>query len=137
MRRGRNHRAMRLHLSIGLVLSLTAAAQDRSLNPALHIAFVGDIQTERGADFVQFLRQQFARVDSVERSTCTPDQLRCADVVVLDWPQDQGVMAWLGDKKKERHNPLGELARWDRPTVLIGSAGLNLAADWSLPGTQG
>ena len=128
---------MRRHLSVGLVLSLTAAAQDRSVNPALHLAFVGDLQSERGVDFVKFLRQQFSRVDSVERSTCTPDQLRTADVVVLDWPQSEGVMAWMRDEQKERHNPLGQLARWDRPTVLLGSAGLNLAAAWSLPGTQG
>jgi hypothetical protein len=128
---------MRLQLSVGLVLSLAATAQDPSLNPALHVAFVGELQSERGADFVKFLRQQFARVDGVERSTCTPDQLRTADVVVLDWPQSEGVMAWMQDKKKERHNPLGELERWDRPTVLVGSAGLNLAAAWSLPGSQG
>lgn len=128
---------MRLHLSVGLVLSLAAAAQDPSLNPALHIAFVGDLESERGADFVKFLRQQFARVDSVERSKCTPDQLRTADVVVVDWPQSDGVSGWMEDKKKARHNPLGDLERWDRPTVLLGSAGLNLAADWNLPGTQG
>ncbi|HEU4418530.1 MAG TPA: hypothetical protein VFT55_06295 [Planctomycetota bacterium] len=126
---------MRLHLSVGLVLSLAAAAQDPSLNPALHVAFVGDLESERGADFVKFLRQHFARVDSVERSKCTPDQLRTAHVIVLDWPQQ--VMAWTQDKDKPRHNPLGELLRWDRPAVLIGSAGLNLAADWNLPGTQG
>ncbi|HEX6811656.1 MAG TPA: hypothetical protein VF384_08550 [Planctomycetota bacterium] len=126
---------MRLHLSVGLLLPLCAAAQDPSLNRKLHVAFVGDLESARGADFVQFLRQQFARVDSVERKTCTPDQLRTADVVVLDWAQE--IMAWSQDKTMARHNPLGVLARWDRPTVMIGSAGLNLAADWNLPGTEG
>jgi len=128
---------MRIQLPVVLALSLGAVAQDRSLNPALHVAFVGDLQSARGADFAKFLREQFTRVDTVERTACTPDQLRTADVVVLDWPQGEGVMKWFEDKQKARHNPLGELARWDRPTVLLGSAGLNLASLWNLPGTQG
>jgi hypothetical protein len=126
---------MRLHLFVGLLLPLCAAAQDPSLNRQLHIAFVGELEKPRGADFVQFLRQQFTRVDAVELGTCKPEQLRTADVVVLDWPQQ--VMAWSQDKTMARHNPLGQLGRWDRPTVMIGSAGLNLAADWNLPGTEG
>lgn len=126
-----------LDSGVVLALSLGAAAQDRSLNPALHVAFVGDLQSPRGKYFVQFLRAQFPRVDTVERAMCTPDQLRTADVVVLDWPQEQGVMKWLDDKQAPRHSPFGELSRWDRPTVLIGSAGLNLAGLWNLPGTYG
>lgn len=120
-----------------LTLVLGAAAQDRAQNPALHVAFVGDLQTPRGADFVQFLRAQYPRVDAVERSACTPERLRTADVVVLDWPQGDGVMQWMQDKQNPRTVPLGALVRWDRPTVLLGSAGLNLAAAWNLPGTSG
>ncbi|MFY9345998.1 MAG: hypothetical protein WAT39_26140 [Planctomycetota bacterium] len=119
------------------LLALPVVAQEPARNPALHLAFVGDLASPRATDFVRFLREQFARVDAVERATCTPEQLRTADVVVLDWPQAEGVMRWLEDKQQPRHNPLGELARWDRPTVLIGSAGLNLAAVWGLPGSQG
>ncbi len=122
------------------LLLLTAAlpAQDPARNPPLHLCFVGDLQTERGKDFLGFLRQQFPRVDAVERATCEPQQLRTADVVVLDWWQhDDGVSVWLRDKQAPRRVPLGELARWDRPTVLIGSAGLNLAAAWGLPGSFG
>lgn len=142
MRRGMM-RSMRSATTSALLaiatLSFLAAprAQDRALNPPLHVAFVGDLDTPRGADFVAFLRGQFARVDAVERATCTPDRLRTADVVVLDWSQADGIMKWLENRGAPRHNPLGELARWDRPTVLIGSAGLDVASDWSLPGTQG
>lgn len=129
---------MRAHLLVvPLLTALPVLAQDRALNPALHLAFVGELQSQRGVDFVTFLRAQFARVDAVERSTCTPEQLRCADVVLLDWPQQGAVSDWIRDKTKPHHNPLGELARWDRPTVLLGSAGLSVAADWSLPGTFG
>jgi hypothetical protein len=86
---------------------------------------------------VRFLREQFARVDPVELGTCTPEQLRTADVAVLDWPKEQGALHWIGDMRVPPLAPLGELARWDRPTVLIGSAGLNFAAAWNLPGTDG
>lgn len=128
---------MRLPLpGVVLVLSLAAVAQDRSLTPALHVAFVGELESARGKDFVQFLRAQFTRVDTVERATCSPDQLRTADVVVLDWPQEDGVMAKHNGKEPCK-NLLGERARWDRPTVLIGSAGLNLATEWALPGGYG
>jgi len=123
--------------AVALFAVLAAPAQDRTLNPCLHVAFVGEPQQERGKDFVQFLRAQFARVDAVERSTCTPAMLRTADVVVLDWPQQGAVSTWVRDKPRVRENPLGELARWDRPTVLIGSAGLNLATEWGLPGGYG
>jgi hypothetical protein len=127
---------MRFQLAAVVALSLPAVGQDKTLNPPLHVAFVGDVKTPRGADFVAFLREQFGRVDAIERATCTPDQLRTADVVVLDWPQDDGVMAKF-NKKEPCKNPLGELPRWDRPTVLIGSAGLNLATEWSVPGGYG
>lgn len=125
------------HAVVALCTALAAPAQDRSLNPSLHLAFVGELQSERGKDFVQFLRAQFHRVDAIERNGCTPALLRTADVVVLDWPQQQGVIEWMQDKQKPHHNPLGELRRWDRPTVLLGSAGLNVAADWGLPGAYG
>lgn len=124
-----------------LLMFLFAAApllgQDPAANPPLHVAFVGKLDEDRGKSFVQFLRQQFARVTPVAIEGCTPAKLRTADVVVLDWAQADGVMAWMQDKSKERSHPLGELARWDRPTVLVGSAGLNAAAYWGLPGTSG
>ena len=123
-------------ITLVLALSIGAAAQDRSLNPALHVAFVGDLESARGKDFVEFLRAQFTRVDTVERATCSPEQLRTADVVVLDWPQEDGVMA-KHNRREPCKNLLGERARWDRPTVLIGSAGLNLATEWALPGGYG
>ncbi len=120
-----------------LLVAAPLLGQDPAANPPLHLAFVGKLDEPRGKSFVQFLRRQFARVTPVAIEECTPAKLRTADVVILDWAQSDGAMAWLQDKKKERTCPLGELARWDRPTVLIGSAGLNAAAFWNLPGTSG
>lgn len=119
------------------LLAATVLAQDPAANPTLHVAFVGKLDSDRGKSFVQFLRQQFARVTPVAIDGCAPEKLRMADVVVVDWAQGDGVIAWMNDTQKAHDNPLGKLERWDRPTVLIGSAGLNLAADWNLPGTHG
>lgn len=114
-----------------------ASAQEPAPSP-LRLCFVGDLHQERGKDFLTFLRAHYQRVDAVERKGCEPGRLRDADVVVLDWWQgDDGVSAWMKDKEAPRLCPLGDLEHWDRPTVLIGSAGLNLAATWSLPGSYG
>ena len=114
-------------------------AQDPAANPALQVVYVGDLQQARGKDFVQFLRAQFAQMAAVERATCTPEQLRRYDVVLLDWPQDKGVSDWLRGEHagKPMPCPLGELARWDRPSVLLGSAGLSVASLWGIPGGYG
>ena len=126
-----------IRCALPFLLTAAVPAQQPAL-PPLHLAFVGDLQQPRGKDFVAFLRAHYARVDAVERNGCEPSQLRAADVVVLDWSQqDHGVMEWFKDKQAERRCPLGDLEHWDRPTVLIGSAGLNLAAAWNLPGTYG
>jgi hypothetical protein len=104
----------------------------------LHVAFVGDLEKDRGKDFLTFLRAHHPRVDAVERKACDPARLRGVDVVILDWSQqDDGVIAWMNDKKAPRLCPLGDLEHWERPTVLIGSAGLNVAAAWNLPGAHG
>ena len=115
------------------------SAQDPAANPPLQVVYVGDLQEPRGKDFVQFLRAQFAQVAAVERATCTPEQLRRYDVVLLDWPQDKGVSDWLRGEHagKPMPCPLGERARCDRPTVLLGSAGLSVASLWGIPGGYG
>jgi len=132
--------AMRLPFApLPLLLTAALLAQDPAANPPLQVVFVGDLQEARGKDFVQFLRAQFAQVAAVERATCTPEQLRRYDVVLLDWPQEKGVSDWLRGEHagKPMPCPLGELARWDRPTVLLGSAGLSVASLWSIPGGYG
>lgn len=128
---------MRYLAAAAVILATAVPGQDRARNAGLHVAFVGELETDRGRDFVGFLRAQFPRVDALERDECEPELLRFVDVVLLDWPQQAGVIQWLQNKGQPRRNPLGDLERWDRPTVLLGSAGLNVAADWGLPGTSG
>ena len=120
-----------------LLLAPSAASPSEDL-AQLKVAFVGNGGTERSESFVEFLGQHVATVAFVERTESDPQALRKADVVVLDWSQQEdGVMSWISDREAKRHTPLGDRAGWDVPTVLIGSAGLNLAAAWDLAGTFG
>jgi hypothetical protein len=128
---------MRTALSLCL-LAAAAAAQDPARNPKLRIAFVGNAGSERTADFRTFLAQQFGDVQVVDRKTYDPKELQGADVVLLDWSQQEdGVISWMDNPKAVRHCPLGERDAWHKPTVLLGDAGLNLAAIWDLVGGYG
>src|SRR6185436_8371345 len=50
----------------------------------------------------------------------------------LDWPQSE-----LSREARIQGAPLGKREEWARPTVLLGSAGLNLAVAWKLKGGSG
>jgi len=128
---------MRTALSLCL-LAATAAAQDPARNPKLHIAFVGNAGSERAEDFRKFLAQQYGEVQVVDRKTCDPKALQGADVVLLDWSQQEdGVIGWMNDPKAVKRCPLGERSAWHKPTVLLGDAGLNVAAVWDVAGGYG
>jgi hypothetical protein len=53
--------------------------------------------------------------------------------VLLDWSQSDVDLA----KMAELESPLGPREKWNTPTVLLGSAGLLLAAPWELIGSYG
>jgi hypothetical protein len=95
----------------------------------LKILYVG---SERTGDFVSFLKKYVADVESRNRSGFKPADAAGFDVVLLDWPQ--------GPETREMRkltSPLGARQQWTRPTVLLGSAGLNLAVSWKLKGGSG
>ncbi|HEX5053405.1 MAG TPA: hypothetical protein VFZ65_16630 [Planctomycetota bacterium] len=113
----------------------TLAAQD-----ALHLAFVQADQAPaaaRSAAFVSFLGRRFASVKQIAAADLNASTLEGIDVVLLDWSQGDGVMKWMNDAKAEITCPLGERAAWHVPTVLLGSAGLNLAVAWDVRGGSG
>jgi len=86
----------------------------------------------RAPDFEPFLNTNFAKVESVSRDEFKPSQAKDFDVVLLDWPQSGTTRgAWLDG------SPLGKRETWNNPTVLLGSAGLNLAVAWKLKGGSG
>jgi hypothetical protein len=69
------------------------------------------------------LRAAGMRRRRIAVADCTPAALRLADVVVVDWPEGELAGAL----------PLGELERWDRPTVFVGTSGERFAQSWGLP----
>ena len=52
--------------------------------------------------------------------------------MLLDWPQSD-----LERQQRVGTSPLGKRDEWAKPTVLLGSAGLNLAVAWKVYGGSG
>lgn len=96
----------------------------------LRIAYVG---SERAEEFVRFLEDHVASVESFSREKFDPSGAEKFDVVLLDWPQSSDARA----ERERMWSPLGKREDWNRPTVLLGSAGLNLACVWQLRGGSG
>lgn len=95
----------------------------------LRVLYVGN---ERAESYTSFLEEHVKRIETVSRSDFRPKQAIPFDVVLLDWPQGEETQ----DMRKLK-SPLGTRAEWDRPTVLLGSAGLNLAVAWKMQGGSG
>ena len=95
----------------------------------MKVLYVG---SGRGAEFVAFLKHNVGQVESRGRGPFNPAEAAPFDVVLLDWPQGPETQ----DMAKLR-SPLGERNSWNKPTVLLGSAGLNLAVSWKLKGGTG
>lgn len=96
----------------------------------LHVVYLGDMEGERAASYGAFLRNHFTRVEVAPRNGPHDQAVQEADVVLLDWPQ--GI-----DPFPPKRSPLGNREDWSKPTVLLGSAGLNLAVVWQLIGGSG
>ena len=111
--------------------SLTAAAGTGDLDK-LKVLYIGDTGTPRAQHFTGFLGKNVARVEAVSRKDFKPADAAEFDVVLLDWPQSETA----GEERKGR-SPLGHRAAWSKPTVLLGSAGLNLAVVWKVRGGSG
>src|SRR4051794_37933599 len=114
-------------LAMGLCTG-TGGAKEAVL--PLHVLYVGKARGDRAADYTAFLKKHFKKVTVAERVGLDPATARDAEVVVLDWSQDE---SRVGEAK----SPFGKLEDWSRPTVLLGSAGLLLAAQWDLIGGAG
>jgi hypothetical protein len=117
-----------------LIAAAMALLTSDSTTPAkeleeLSLLYVG---SERAAEFLPFLQRNVARVETKTREGFRPAEAASFDVVLLDWPQT----GRSGDFPP-KSSPLGKREEWTRPTVLLGSAGLNLAVVWKLKGGDG
>jgi hypothetical protein len=95
----------------------------------LTVLYIGQ---ERNNEFITFLNGKVARAEETTRAKFKTSDAIGFDVVILDWPQS-------GDARDMRQlrSPLGVREEWNKPTVLLGSAGLNLAVAWKLKGGSG
>ena len=102
------------------------AATEADVKLTQRVLYIG----HRADQFEPFLKQHFPKVQPIALDGFQPPLAEDFDVVLLDWPQTGGL-------KREHRSPLGERASWHKPTVLLGSAGLNLAVVWKLKGGSG
>jgi hypothetical protein len=113
-----------------LVLGSTGTAAELGKLKAVYVCEPG---TPRAKEFETFLQKNLGQVVVGSRNDFKPTDAQQADVVVLDWPQSQHTQ----EDWKRGLSPLGDRAQWHKPTVLLGSAGLNLAVVWKLRGGAG
>lgn len=115
-------------LALAALAMVLPGASARELSE-LKILYVGK---ERAADYVGFLKPKVARIENRLLSNFKPTEAAAFDVILLDWPQ--------GEETREMRkltSPLGRREDWTKPTVLLGSAGLNLAVAWKMKGGSG
>lgn len=114
----------------GFAFALNAFAADLD---KLKVLYIGDAGSPRAKQFEGFLRQNVGQVEIASRGGVKPSGIGEIDVVLLDWPQSDSAR----EDRRTGSSPLGERAAWNKPTVLLGSAGLNLAAAWQVRGGSG
>jgi hypothetical protein len=119
------------HLVFMAMLPLTwyGTAADAAEKIDLSVFYVGNPSTPRGKSYTAFLSQSFRRVEAAERRGFDPKKAAGFDVVLLDWSQS--------DRQAKAQSPLGPKDAWNKPTVLLGSAGLLLAEVWKIHGAIG
>jgi hypothetical protein len=98
----------------------------------LRVLYIGEPGSLRAQHFQGFLHTNVGHIRVASRATFKPAEADDADVVLLDWPQS-------GNAREERQAraPLGDRGDWTKSTVLLGSAGLNLAVAWKARGGFG
>lgn len=108
------------------LVQANAHAKDLS---ELKLLYIG---SERTGEFVTFLKSKVAQMETRPRADFKVTDANGFDVVLLDWPQT--------GKREDfppKASPLGVREGWTKPTVLLGSAGLNLAVAWKMKGGIG
>jgi hypothetical protein len=97
--------------------------------PELKVLYVGHERTDA---YVDFLKPIVRQIDVRDCEAFDPAAAAPYDVVLLDWPQSADAR-----KLRTQHCPLGGREQWSKPTVLLGSAGLNVAVARKLKGGIG
>jgi hypothetical protein len=111
----------------GVAGALRAADLDK-----LKVLYIGEPGTARAQHFTGFVGKNVGQIEMASRKDFKPADAEGFDVVLLDWPQSNSAR-----EERNGRSPLGERAEWSKPTVLLGSAGLNLAVAWNVRGGSG
>jgi hypothetical protein len=116
-------------LALGLLLvSFSRAAELKQLK----VLYIGDGPAETDKSYTAFLKSSVKEVESVSRDKFKTSAAAPFDVVVLQWRQSGGAAgSW------SQGSPLGKREEWSKPTVLLGSAGLNVAVSWKVRAGSG
>jgi hypothetical protein len=116
------------------VLSLLCLSNARAADlDKLKVLYVGEsLDNPRARQYIGFLEKNVGKVEGVERHAFRQPQAADFDVVLLDWPQSR-----MTEQEWRMPAPLGDRSTWNKPTVLLGSAGLNLAVVWKVRGGSG
>ena len=115
-------------------LSACSAATGAEKKIELSVLYVGNASAPRGKEYAELLRGHFRHVAAEERKGFDPRQAASVDVVVLDWSQSDRPQ---NNRPAKPASALGPMAAWEKPTVLLGSAGLLLAEAWEINGAIG
>jgi hypothetical protein len=113
-------------LLFGMIATASANAKDLR---ELKVLYVG---SERASAYVGFLSGKVAQIEAKRRDAFEVRDAAAFDVILLDWPQGEETR-----EMRKLKSPLGGRDEWEKPTVLLGSAGLNLAVAWKLKGGSG
>jgi hypothetical protein len=114
-----------------LLMGFAIVARSADLRD-LKVLYIGN-NKERAEVYTSFLSKHVKTVDKAERTNFDPSRASSFDVVLLDWQQNEGSQRDFPPTK----SPLGDRDKWSKPTVLLGSAGLNMAVVWKLKGGAG
>lgn len=113
------------------LLGAIGALRAADLNK-LKVLYIGEPGTPRAQHFTGFVGKNVGQIEAASRKDFKPADADGFDVVLLDWPQSNSAR-----EERSGRSPLGERAAWSKPTVLLGSAGLNLAVAWKVRGGSG
>jgi hypothetical protein len=119
-------------LIVLLLASLFLSAGRAAEKLPLKVLYVGRETSERAEQFKTFLSAKVAQVGVANRFRFDPAQAKDYDVVLFEWPQSD-----RGSVFPPTNSPLGKLKDWVKPTIFLGSAGLQMAVVWDVKGGFG
>lgn len=123
---------MRTLATILFVLGISSALRAAEL-AKLQLLYLGDPGTPRAEEFLAFLKTNVAIIELRSRDNFKATDADPFHVVLLDWPQSNSAR----EHREKGVSPLGRREEWTKPTLLLGSAGLNIAVVWKVRGGSG